>query len=238
MKKRLQTILAHAGIASRRRAVEIIESGRVKVDGEVIREKGFKADPEKNNVSVDGAPLQAEEKKYYFLLNKPKNVISTAKDTHERRKITDFFNKTDARLYPVGRLDRDTTGAIIITNDGELAHKLAHPSFEIEKEYTATVEGAIREGDVKRIAKGIAVEGRKTSPCEIKLVQRDKSTSVYKLKLHEGRKRQIRRMFEEAGGKVVKLKRVKYAGLTLKGLREGEYRKLTDREIERLKGLK
>ena len=150
------------------------------------------------------------------------------------KKVTDFFKTIDARLYPVGRLDKDTTGAMVITNDGKLAHKLAHPSFEIDKEYIAAVEGEIRRDDIKKITGGIKLDGKKTSGCEIIKVKKGLKLAVYRLRLHEGRKRQIRRMFEAAGGKVVELKRVKYAGLTLGRLREGEYRELADKEVERL----
>ena len=154
MKKRLQTILSHAGAASRRSAVELIESGVVKVDGRKVTERGFRADPEEQEISVNGRKLSAE-KKYYFIFNKPKNVISTAKDTHERRKVTDYFEGVKARLYPVGRLDRDTTGLLVVTNDGELAYRLMHPKFEIEKEYLVTIKPCVDNADIKKIEKGI-----------------------------------------------------------------------------------
>ncbi|MGB3111664.1 MAG: pseudouridine synthase [Candidatus Omnitrophota bacterium] len=237
MKKRLQTVLSHAGVASRRRAVELIESGRVEVDGRIVTEKGFKLDPARHKVLVDGRPIRAEEEKYYFLLNKPKNVISTARDTHSRKKVTDFFKNVDARLYPVGRLDRDTTGALLITNDGQFAHKLAHPRFEIEKEYLVTVDKAPTGEEIKKLERGIYLYGKRTAPCKIGLVGKAENKAVLRVSLHEGRKRQIKRMFEEIGRKVVELKRAKYAGLTLGKLKEGEYRELTDSEVKRLKSL-
>ena len=135
MEKRLQNILAHAGIASRREAAKIIESGKVKVDGKIVTEKGIKVDQNINKIEVNGTLLHGDEKKHYFLFYKPENVISTVKDTRGRKKIVDFFEDIDARLYPVGRLDRNTTGLIIITNDGELTNKLTHPKYEINKEY-------------------------------------------------------------------------------------------------------
>lgn len=235
MKKRLQTILSHAGVSSRRRAVELIESGKVKIDGRCVTEKGLRVDPDRHEILVNGRLLPRGEKKYYFLLNKPKNVISTTQDTHSRKKVTDFFEKVKARLYPVGRLDKDTTGILLVTNDGDLAHRMTHPSFEVEKEYLVTVKGFVLLEKIKKIEKGIEVDGKITAPCHIKLRRKGKDTTVYRITLHEGKKRQIRRMFEAVEGKVTALKRVRYAGLTLGTLKEGEYRVLTDREIERLK---
>ncbi|RKY43161.1 MAG: pseudouridine synthase [Candidatus Makaraimicrobium thalassicum] len=234
--KRLQSILAHAGVASRRHAAEFIANGRVKVDGRSVTEKGLRIDPAKHEILVDGRALPKEEKKYYFLFNKPGNVISTVRDTHGRKKVTDYFKEINARLYPVGRLDKDTTGALIMTNDGKLAHRLAHPGFEIEKEYRVTVSRCVSRDDIRKIGKGIEVEGKITAPCEIKLVKKDLKAAVYRVKLHEGRKRQVRRMFEAAGAVVTGLKRSRYAGLTLRGLKQGEFRPLTEKEVARLRG--
>jgi 23S rRNA pseudouridine2605 synthase len=237
MKKRLQTILAHAGIASRRGAITLIESGKVSVDGSVVREKGFRADPEESDIRVEGRALAGDEKKYYFLFNKPENVISTAIDTHGREKVTDFFSDVDARLYPVGRLDKDTTGLLILTNDGDLAHKLTHPRFEVEKEYSALIDDKISPEGIKRIQTGVKVEGKMTTPCEVEYVKKTSEGYLYRIRIHEGMKRQIRRMFFEVGGKVLRLKRLKFAGLSLRGVHEGQRRDLTDKEIERLKAL-
>jgi 23S rRNA pseudouridine2605 synthase len=235
MKKRLQTVLSHAGVASRRHAAELIESGKVRIDGLLVTEKGVRIDPDEHEILVNGRPLPGEEKKYYFLLNKPKGYISTTSDTHSRRKITDIFKNIKARLYPVGRLDKDTTGIIVVTNDGKLAHALAHPSFEVEKEYVATVDKFIPLVDIKRIEKGIELDGKMTAPCRIKLRRKGRTNVIYRITLHEGRKRQIRRMFEAVGGKVTALKRVKYAGLALGKMEEGEYRSLTNKEVNKLK---
>jgi len=234
MKKRLQTILAHAGVASRRRAAEIIEEGRVRVDGRTVTERGAKVDPAGAVIEVDGRVIEGEEKKYYFLLNKPRGVISTVRDMHAPMKVTDFFKDVDARLYPVGRLDKDTTGALVMTNDGALANRLAHPSYEIDKEYRVTVEGHLGQGKVRRLERGIELDGRPTARCLIKSIGRTADSTTFSVKLHEGRKRQIRRMFEAAGTRVTALKRVRYAGLTLKGLKEGEYRSLSEKEVEGL----
>ena len=236
MKKRLQTVLSHAGVASRRHAVKLIEDGKVEVDGRPVTEKGFRVDPDKHEILVNGRPVH-REKKYYFLLNKPKNVISTARDTHSRKKVTDLFKKVKARLYPVGRLDKDTTGIILVTNDGDLAHRMMHPRFEIEKEYMVTVEGALTQAGLRKIERGIKLDAKVTAPCNIEPIGKGKESAVFKVKLHEGKKRQIKRMFEEVGGRVTELKRVKYAGLTLGKLEEGQHRELSDQEVEKLKTL-
>lgn len=235
MKKRLQTVLSHAGVASRRKAAELIEEGKVKINGQRVTEKGLRVDPEECEIFIDGKPLPRKEKKYYFLLNKSKGVISTAKDTHSRKNVTDFFKGKEARLYPIGRLDKDTTGILLVTNDGHLAHRLAHPSFEIEKEYVATVDGFLPLDKIKKLEKGVELDGKITAPCRIKLRRKGKANTLYRMTLHEGKKRQIKRMFEAVGGRVTALKRVKYAGLTLGGLNEGEYRELTAREVRKLK---
>ncbi|MBL7073538.1 MAG: rRNA pseudouridine synthase [Candidatus Omnitrophica bacterium] len=235
MEQRLQTILAHRGVSSRRGAGALIESGKVKVDGEVVKEKGFRIDSSKHKICVSGKVLRSEEKKHYFLFNKPKNVISTVSDTHSRKTITDFFKKINARLYPVGRLDKDTEGAIVVTNDGDLAHKLMHPSFETKKEYVATSDIFLTKEKQEKLSSGVKIDGKKTCACKIKLLRRSAKGAVYKMILHEGRKRQIKRMFEAVGAKVLELKRVKYAGLELKNLKEGEYRSLTKKEVEKLK---
>jgi len=237
MKKRLQTIIAHAGVASRRGAVELIEAGKVKVDNRVITEKGMRIDPAEHEISVNGRPLPKKEKKYYFLFNKPDNVISTAIDTHGREKVTDHFKHINARLYPVGRLDKDTTGLLIVTNDGDLTHRLTHPRFGIEKEYLVTVDGDVARESVKKLERGIELDGKRTAPCEIKTVKKINKGMVLRVKLHEGRKRQIKYMFESVGNKVTGLKRVRYAGLSLGRLEKGGFRELSGKEVERLKSL-
>jgi len=235
--KRLQTVLSHAGVASRRGAVLLIEEGKVKVDGKVIKEKGFRVDPQVSLVTVDGTSLRKEEKKYYFLLNKPKGVVSTSSDKHAKKTVLDFFGNVRARLYPVGRLDKNTTGLIIITNDGDLTHKLSHPSFEINKEYIATLEERPEEDDVKRLEKGVQLYGKRTSPCKIRPIKSSGKKNIYRIKIHEGMKRQIREMFNLIGAKVVELERIKYASLDMRGLAEGEFREITETELKKLKKL-
>ncbi|MFH1878647.1 MAG: pseudouridine synthase [Candidatus Omnitrophota bacterium] len=238
MEKRLQNILAHAGVASRRRAAQMVEEGRVSVDGKVVAEKGLRLDPARHEILVDGKAVAKEEKKYYFLFNKPKGVISTAIDTHGREKVTDYFKGINVRLYPVGRLDKDTTGLLILTNDGDLAHRLSHPSFEVSKEYVATVSGMVVEKEAAEMERGVLIDGERTAPCEIKFVRRDDKYSVLRIRIHEGRKRQIRRMFESLGKKVRELERVKYAFLTLGSMKPGESRELSEKEVNMLKKIK
>ncbi len=238
MNTRLQTVLSHAGVASRRHAVELIEAGRVKIDGAVVKEKGFRVDPDIQEVLVDGRPLRKDIGKLYFLFNKPKGVITTVWDTHGRKKIVDYFRNVGARLFPVGRLDKDTTGIIILTNDGDLAHKLAHPRFEVEKEYEALVGGWVKEGNISRLERGVMVEGGVTAPCRIRVLGRNERGVRVSVRIHEGKKRQVRRMFEQVGARVLELKRVKYAGLSIGSLKEGEFRRLSKREVDELKGRK
>ena len=197
----------------------------------MVREKGFKLDRDKHEILVNGSPLKGKEEKLYFLLNNPAGFISTVKDTHDRRKITDIFAGVKERLYPIGRLDKDTTGLIIVTNDGDLAHKLSHPSSEIDKEYMVRTESPLEEQSLKKMSAGVDIDGKMTTPCEIKPMR----NAVYRVILHEGRKRQIRRMFESEGIRVLELDRVRYAGLSLGSLERGEYRPLTEIEIRRLK---
>ncbi len=235
MEKRLQNILALSGVASRRASAELILGGFVEVDGRVVREKGLRLDPEKHRIKVKGKEIGAPEKKYYFLLNKPPGYISTVSDTHGRRKVLDLFADIPARLYPVGRLDKDTTGVLIVTNDGELAHRLAHPGYEVEKEYRVTVDKALDKITITRMSEGVDIEGKKTSPCLIKAAGGSKDKNVYSVRLHEGRKRQIKKMFESVGAVVRELDRVKYAGLSCKSVPVGSRRELTRDEVTRLK---
>ncbi|MBD3378877.1 MAG: pseudouridine synthase [Candidatus Omnitrophica bacterium] len=237
MKKRLQSVLAHAGIASRRRSAGLIEDGLVEVDGKVVREKGYRLDPSLHRITVMGRPLSAEEQKKYILLYKPAGVITTVKDTHGRKKVTDLVPGLKERVYPVGRLDKDTTGLLVLTNDGKLAHRLSHPSFEVEKEYRAEVSGKITPEKLRRLSEGVFVEGKKTSPCSVKVLEEKKGRTLLAMTIHEGRKRQIRSMISSIGAKVVSLERVRYAGLTLEGLTEGRWRYLTPAEVLKLKGL-
>ncbi|MDP4163952.1 MAG: pseudouridine synthase [Bacillota bacterium] len=230
--ERLQKVIANAGIASRRKAEELIKEGRVKVNGHVVRELGTKV-AGSDKVEVDEIPIQ-KEKPVYFLMYKPRGVISSVKDDKGRKVVTDFFPLMEERIYPVGRLDYDTSGLILLTNDGEFANLLMHPRNEIEKSYVAKIQGIPAKESLRKLEKGIMLEDGKTAPAKVKLVSMDKKkqTSIVEIIIHEGRNRQVRRMFAAIGHEVMKLKRERYAFLTLQGLRTGEIRELTPHEVK------
>ena len=234
MKKRLQVILSHAGVASRRHAVEVIESGRVKVNGIVVREKGFRVEIGSDKVEFDGRIIKSE-KKVYYILNKPYGLITTSNDEMGRTTVLDVIRDSSLRVYPVGRLDKDTEGLLILTNDGDLSFRLTHPKFGIKKAYIVSVEGHLNKRDMEILDKGIYLDGKKTAPCKFALIKPGKTKSGLRVELHEGRKRQIRRMLGSIDCRVLKLVRVEYAGIKLRSLRPGEYRRLNSKEIEELK---
>lgn len=232
---RLQSFLAHAGVASRRAAVDIIKEGRVKIDGKIVKERGCRVDPDSQRITVDGKIVNIEKKKACFIFNKPAGVVTTLKDSHAERKIADYFNDIDLRLYPVGRLDKDTTGIILMTNDGDLAYRLSHPKFNIKKEYLVWVSGGLNPEGLKKIRDGVELDEAKTSRCRVEVLAKEADMLKLKVILHEGRKRQIRRMFKAVGCRVEKLKRSRYAGLWLGRLGLGKKKKLNDSEVKRLK---
>jgi len=233
---RLQKALAHAGIASRRKAVEIIESGKVEVNGQIVREKGFGVDIGKDKISVSGKSIKPENYSY-ILLNKPRNYISTVSDPKSRRTVLDMVGPIGKRLYPVGRLDKNTTGLMLLTNDGELAFRLMHPKFGVEKTYEAMVKGQLSQAAIDKLRRGLFVDGAKTSPAKVELVFKDKEKSKVKIKIHEGRKHQVRLMLLTVGHPVKELKRVNFGNLNLGTLKSGKYRPLTVNEVEGLKKL-
>ena len=234
--ERLQKVIANSGIASRRKAEELIIAGRVKVDGKVIKEMGVQVG--KNNViEVDNIKISQEEK-VYFLLNKPRGVVTTVSDEHGRKTVVDLIN-CEKRIYPVGRLDYDTTGLLILTNDGEFANNIIHPKNEIDKVYIAKINGILSSSDIMRLKKGIIIDDRKTAPARVKVKKIDKSqnTSYIEINIHEGRNHQIKKMIESVGYEVLKLKRDKIAFLTTNGLKSGEYRILSPKEVSKLYAL-
>lgn len=228
--ERLQKVIAHAGIASRRKAEEMIQAGRVKVDSKVILELGYQVGP-KQEIRVDDVVLEREEN-VYFLLNKPRGVVTTTHDDKNRKTVVDFID-TDKRIYPVGRLDYDTTGAILLTNDGELANYLMHPSHHIEKVYVAKVKGIVKGDTINLLKRGVLIDGVKTAKARVKLRRVDlaKETSMVELTIHEGRNHQVKNMFQAVGFDVLKLKRIRIGFLDLTGLKSGEYRPLTKKEV-------
>ena len=229
--ERLQKVIANLGYTSRRKAEELIKSGKVKINGEIVTELGTKVKTS-DTIEVENTILDNNKNYEYYLLNKPREVISSSKDEHNRKTVVDLI-ETNERIYPVGRLDYDTTGAIILTNDGYLANKLMHPSSNNEKKYVAKVSGLVTGYEIKRLRSGIIIEGKKTSKAKVNLKKYDKKTdkSIVELVIHEGRNHQVKKMFESIGHDVLKLKREKYANLDLKNLKPGEYRKLTNKEI-------
>ena len=234
--ERLQKVIANSGVASRRKAEELISNGRVKVDGKIITEMGYKVG--KNNVvEVDNIKLSTEEK-VYFLLNKPRGVVTTAKDEFGRKTVVDLI-PCDKRIYPVGRLDYDTTGLIILTNDGEFANNIIHPKNKIDKTYVAKINGILSIVDVMKLKKGVIIDGVKTAPAKIKLKKADKKNNIsfVEITIHEGKNHQIKKMIESVGFEVLKLKRERIAFLTLSGLDSGEYRMLNPKEVSQLYAL-
>jgi 23S rRNA pseudouridine2605 synthase len=223
---RLAKYLAHAGTASRRASEEIIRSGRVTVNGDPVTDPATDVTND-DRIELDGTAIDKEPRVVY-MLHKPKGVVSTASDTHGRPTVTDLISSSK-RLYPVGRLDRDTTGLILLTNDGELANRLMHPSYEVPRTYRAKVDGAVKETDLTRLREGVDLEDGKTSPASVRRVGDE-----IELTIHEGRKRQVRRMLEEIGKPVVELERIALGPLRLGNLKRGNYRELTPAEVERL----
>ena len=232
---RLNKFLASAGIASRRKADEMIQNGEVEVNGKLVTELGFKVNPEKDKVVAAGRIAKLQRRKIYILLNKPKDAISTSSDELDRRTVMDLIGLDD-RVYTVGRLDRNTTGALLLTNDGDLAHRLMHPSFGVHKEYLAELDKKFTRADLQKLKSGMRLSdtGEKVSECEAEIL--GDGSSVW-LKIHEGKNRQVHRMFWTLGYDVKKLDRIAYAGITPKGLRRGEWRHLLPKEVDRLRKL-
>ncbi|MEA3305714.1 MAG: pseudouridine synthase [Candidatus Omnitrophota bacterium] len=233
---RLQTALSRAGITSRRKAVSIIEKGRVSVDGKVIREKGYSVDPYKNELAVDGKKIKPG-KKIYILLNKPKGIITSKSDPEGRKTVFDILPRNLGSLHSVGRLDRDTAGLLLLTNDGGLTYRLTHPKFEIRKKYKVLCKGCFTLKEKERLEKGITVEGKKTSRAKVEIIRDETASSELFIEIHEGRKRQIKKMFLFLKHPVKKLERISCEFLKLGSLKRGEYRYLDAKEVKRLKEL-
>ncbi|MNO25089.1 Ribosomal large subunit pseudouridine synthase B [compost metagenome] len=233
--ERLQKIMAEAGVASRRKCEELILSGKVQVNGETVTELGTKADPEVDEISVDGKPIGVE-KKMYLVFNKPKGVITSASDPQGRKIVTDYLKGVTERLYPVGRLDYDTEGLLLLTNDGHFAHLLTHPKHHVPKTYHATVKGVPHGSELDKLKKGVMLEDGMTAPAEVEYhdIDPEGKESTISITIHEGRNRQVRRMFEAINHPVIKLKRISFGELYLGNLKRGLYRSLTKEEIEGL----
>ncbi len=231
--ERLQKVIANAGYCSRRKAEEEIIKGHVMVNGEVVRKMGVLVSPT-DEIIVNGTLIKKDSKEY-VLLNKPRGVVTTTSDDKNRKTVLDFID-TDKRLYPVGRLDYDTTGALLLTNDGELANLLMHPRNQIDKVYIAKVKGILTGEAIYRLKNGVMIDGKKTAKAKVKLRRVDKKnqTSMVELVIHEGRNHQVKRMFEALGYDVLKLKRERIAFLDVDHLKSGEYRYLNPKEVKKL----
>ena len=231
--ERLQKVIANSGYCSRRKAEELIEAGKVYVNGDKVTELGTKVSGG-DQITVDGVTL-SEQNKEYYLLNKPRGVVSTTSDEHGRRNVTELIN-TQARIYPIGRLDYDTTGLIILTNDGELTNLLSHPSHEVEKTYVAKLHKIMTMEDYHKLKKGVTIDGTKVVPTRLKLKSKDVKNDkcIIEITIVEGRNHIIKKVFESIGYMVDKLKRTKYDFLDLTGLNSGEYRELSIKEVKTL----
>ncbi|CCY28887.1 MAG: pseudouridine synthase [Candidatus Faecisoma sp.] len=233
--ERLQKVIANSGYCSRRKAEELIKNGKVMVNGKKIEELGFKVDG--NDIITVENKILKKENKEYILLYKPRGVVTTTSDEKGRKTVLDLI-ETNKRLYPVGRLDYDTSGLLLLTNDGELTNILIHPKNEIDKVYIAKINGIMNGFEIKTLEKGVLIDGKKTAPCKVKVRKKEKDSSIIELTIHEGKNHQVKKMFETIGFKVLKLKREKLAFLNLSGLKPGEYRYLSIKEVKMLYSLK
>lgn len=234
---RLQKFMATCGVASRRKSEKIILDGRVKVNGKIITELGTKINPEKDIVKVDNKIIELEENDIYILLNKPVGYVTTTKEQFGRKKVLDLIKGVKERIYPVGRLDYDTSGLLILTNDGELTYKLTHPSHEIKKTYIAIVRGVPTKSEIMKLRRGVVIDGYKTSKSEVEILKNYKNKSILKIIIHEGRNRQVRKMCESINHPVIELERVSIEDIQLGNLKVGEWRYLTNEEIKYLKNI-
>lgn len=232
---RLQKYLASCGIASRRGSEEIIKDGRVKVNGETVTQMGIQIDEDYDMITVDDIPVQVEKKMVYILLNKPVGYVTTVSDDKERDTVMELVSDVPMRIYPVGRLDYDTEGLLLMTNDGDLTYRVTHPKNNVEKTYIAEVTGNINMDTILMLRNGVYIDGVKTSPAKVEVVGATQLGTKLEITIHEGKNRQIRRMFEEAGCIVKRLKRIREAGLNLGHVPLGRWRKLTESEVNMLK---
>ncbi|MDI6848639.1 MAG: pseudouridine synthase [Candidatus Saccharicenans sp.] len=232
---RLNKFLAQAGVASRREADRLIQDGRVKINGRVVTELGVKIDEFRDRIEVDHHPVKLPSEQIYLLLNKPAGYIVTLDDPQGRKTVMDLLPRLPVRVFPVGRLDAETEGLLLFTNDGELAHRLIHPRYEIKKLYEVRVKGFVEDKDLDRLQKGVFIDGRKSAPARARIIYRNREKSLISLEIHEGRKHEVRKMLSALGFEVKKLRRVSFAGITVKGLRRGFWRRLKPEEVARLR---
>jgi 23S rRNA pseudouridine2605 synthase len=237
MEVRLQKVIAASGLASRRKAEEWIAQGRVTINGKIVRELGTRIDPARDHVKVDGRHLKNVEPYAYLLLNKPKGIVSSLNDPEGRPTITHLLHGVTLRMFPVGRLDFDTEGLMLLTNHGELAQALLHPRYHVAKVYLAKVKGVLNDDEIDQLARGVTLEDGMTAPAIVKKVRKAEENSWLEVTIYEGRKHQVKRMFEVVGHPVLKLKRIRFGPLALGDLLPGEFRYLTDREANTLRAI-
>ncbi|NLI14871.1 MAG: rRNA pseudouridine synthase [candidate division Zixibacteria bacterium] len=232
---RINKFLARSGVASRRQAELLVEQGRVKLNGQIIRELGVRVDETKDIVELDGKQVSPAMGAIYLMLNKPPGYLVSSKDPHHDNLVTALLGEYRGKVFPVGRLDYETAGLLLFTNDGELAFRLSHPRFGVKKTYEVVLAGNIGKNELAELDKGIILDDGPTAPTYSVLVSTSKTTSVVRITLHEGRKRQVRRMFEKIGFPVIHLKRIEFGGLKLNNLKEGKFIKLTPSDIMKLR---
>lgn len=234
---RLQKFMAKSGLGSRRACEEIIKQGRVEVNGKIINKMGMSVNPEKDRIKVDGELIQISTEKIYILMNKPTGVITTVKDPFNRPTVIDMLKSVKERVFPVGRLDKDTEGLLILTNDGSLTYKITHPKYEIQKTYVAHLSGRVNKDKLMILQNGVKLEDGITAPANIKVLLVKNDYTILQIKIHEGRNRQIRRMCKAIGHPLLYLKRTRIGNIDLQDLNVGEWRYMTKQEINYLKNL-
>lgn len=232
--ERIQKVIAETGYCSRRKAEELIKQGKVSLNGEVVTQMGIKVNYN-DDITIEGNALELKQNKVYYLMNKPRGVVTTTSDEKNRKTVIDLV-KDDRRIYPVGRLDYDTTGALLLTNDGELTNLLIHPKSNVEKLYIAKIKGIPTKEELIKLSKGVVIDGYKTSKAKVKLkkINKKNQTSLIEIVIHEGKNHQIKKMFETIGYEVTKLKRDKFSFLDVNSLKSGEYRELNPKEVKKL----
>jgi 23S rRNA pseudouridine2605 synthase len=237
MLERIQKIIAAAGVTSRRAAEQLILDGRVRVNGQVVSELGAKADSSKDHIKVDGKLINPHQPMTYLMLNKPAGFVTTMADPEGRPTVLNLLKGLKVRVYPVGRLDYNTEGLLLLTNDGDFAHLITHPKHEFPKTYRAKVKGVLEDHQISQLEGGIHLDDGKTAPAKIKKISKEEANSWLEITIHEGKKRQVRRMFDRVGHSVIKLKRIRTGNLVLGDLPEGAFRYLTHEEVQALKEL-
>jgi 23S rRNA pseudouridine2605 synthase len=237
MEVRLQKLIAGTGLASRRKAEEMIAAGRVMVNGKVVRELGTRVDAAKDHVKVDGRHIRSAQPYVYVLLHKPKNVMSTLHDPEGRPTVKDFLPGVSVRVFPVGRLDFDSEGLMLLTNNGELAQALLHPRYHVPKTYLVKVKGVLEDASIEALQTGVQLDDGMTAPAQVKKIRKAESNSWLEITIHEGRTHQVKRMLQAVGHPVLKLIRIRMGALALGHMAPGEYRFLTDHEANALRDL-